>query len=281
MTDPRPTNSGTDSGREIDPSTEPHNAGAEANDVGLSPVRLSQLTKLANTIGYQFRDITLLDRALVHASTGNDGLLSYERLEFLGDAVLGFLVADHLYHEHAESTTEGQLTELRSRFVSRAPLACVAERLGFIEHLRIGRGMQHRDLESSRIRADLFEAVLGAIYVDGGTAAARAFVESHLLRQPLPTPARDRVPLDAKTKLLHIAQSRGLGQPTYELIDESGPSHQRTFRVVCFVADQRFGEGSGSTKQAAQMEAAAGTIEQLLAEHGSDPNAAPSKADGD
>lgn len=238
--------------------------------------RVAKLEALAERIGHDFADLTLLDRALIHASMGNEGLPSYERLEFLGDSVLGFIVSDHLYHDRPDSVTEGQLTEQRSRVVSRKPLSLVAKRLDLMETLRIGRGMQNRDLESRRIHADLVEAVLGAIYLDGGIEAARAFVHRHVIRERADRTLRSAGPLlDAKTRLQHMTQSRGLGTPEYTLVSEEGPGHDREFTFSCAVDGTVYGSGSGSTKRKAQTLAAARTLELFEAvndaRNGEDP----------
>lgn len=223
----------------------------------LTDERRAVLETVCERIGYSFSDLSLLDRALTHASLGNDGRASYERLEFLGDSILGFTVADYLFGLEPE-VPEGELTDRRARLVSREPLATVARDLGLIEVLSVGRGLRDSELDSARIQADLVEAVLGAIYVDGGIRPARSYVRRHLLK---PAESERRKPVirktrDPKSRLLHLAQSHGLGQPKYELLGTEGPDHERVFRVAVKIAGTVYGEGHARSKQAAQMEAA-------------------------
>ncbi|MCA8943273.1 MAG: ribonuclease III [Planctomycetes bacterium] len=230
-----------------------------------STARLAELDRIARRIGYQFLDPSLLDRALTHASLGNEGLPSYERLEFLGDAVLGFVVADRLFR-HRPEFLEGELTDLRARHVSREPLAAVARNLGLTNALSVGRGLRTEELGSERIQADIVEAVLGAVYLDGGLRAAREFVRRHVLVGELANAEFGRKTRDPKSRLLHLAQRRSLGQPRYRLIDTDGPDHARSFRVGVLIAEQEYGIGKARSKQAAEMIAAERAIERLESE---------------
>jgi ribonuclease-3 len=223
------------------------------------------LRSLAKRLGHTFKDIELLERALTHASMGNEGLRSYERLEFLGDSFLNFAVAEALYRAEPE-IAEGRLTEIRARFVSQPPLAEVAARLGLCDHLLHGRGLREGERHSERIRADLVEAVLGAILVDSGVVAARKFVRRHVLPKGCELPEPQQAAKDSKTALLHFCQHRGLGQPSYELIETTGLQHEQEFRVRARLADGRSEEGSDRTKRAAEKVAAARLLEQLAAD---------------
>lgn len=222
--------------------------------------RKASLRALAERLGHRFADLDLLDRALTHASTVNEGKKSYERLEFLGDAFLNFAVADRLYRADTE-VPEGQLTEIRSRLVSQAPLAAIARRLDLAAHLVSGKGLREAERQSARILADLVEAVLGAILIDGGVTAARAFVRRHVLPEQGMTPAVPELEKDSKTALLHHCQRHQLGQPRYEVVGTSGPQHEPEFRVLARLADGRTAEGRARNKRAAEKLAA----EQLLA----------------
>lgn len=230
----------------------------------LSPERCDALTRVAQRIGHEFGDLGILHRALTHSSLGNAGRASYERLEFLGDAILGFLVAEHLHAEQPE-IPQGELTDRRAAIVSRKPLAKVASRLQLVEALDVGRGLSSQELGSERILADLVEAVIGAIHLDGGLEATRAFVEVHLLTatQDAVEEQGARKRRDAKSRLLHYTQSHGLGQPEYLLLDTDGPDHQRTFHVEVRVAGNTFGTGSARAKQAAEKQAAEAALERL------------------
>jgi ribonuclease-3 len=228
----------------------------------LHPARAKELAALARRLGHRFKDLRLLDRALCHSSTGNERRDNYERAEFLGDAVLGFLVADHLFRREPEIPV-GQLTDHRARVVSRPPLAKIAAELGLGALLVGGRGLREQDRASKRILADLVEAVLGAIYLDGGVRAARKFVRAHILgRMPAETGAR-KAYRDPKSRLLHFAQVNQRGQPTYRVLDAHGPDHERIFRVTVELQGEMLGTGQGSTKQAAEMMAARAALEHL------------------
>ena len=223
--------------------------------------RKRELRAVAERLGHEFEDLDLLDRALTHASTGNEGKTNYERLEFLGDAFLGFAVADHLYRMEPE-IPEGELTEARAALVSRPPLARIARELELANVLVTGRGMDMAALQSDRIQADLVEAVLAAIYLDGGVRAARSFVKRHVM--PLLDSVRNtKGDRDAKSRLLHHCQRESLGQPVYELVEVSGPQHRQHFQVRVLVDGEATGQGEGRSKQAAEKAAAAQALEAL------------------
>ncbi len=246
----------------------------DADDARLTEARLSELRAVAERVGHRFEDLGPLQRALCHASTGNDRHKpeNYERLEFLGDAILTFLVGEELFR-HTPEVPVGELTELRARLVAREPLARIADALGLSAALEGGRGLRAQDRASRRIQADLVEAVLAAIYLDGGIDAARRFVTTWILpglaeAQRLPTPTRD-----AKSRISHLAQTLGLGQPTYEIVAETGPPHAPEFEVACRVGGRELGRGIGRTRQAAEKLAASAALEVLRAENESDRGA--------
>lgn len=235
---------------------------ADDGTAQIEPARARELAALAGRLGHAFADLSHLQRALCHASTGNEKKVNYERLEFLGDAILSFLVAEQLF-QHRPEIEVGELTELRSRLVARQPLALVAIELQLGAALEGGRGLREQDRASPRILADLVEAVLGAIYEDGGIDAARQFVKRFILARlgevmHHPSPARD-----AKSRLLHFAQTRGLGQPTYAILEESGPPHDKTFEVGCVVDGRVIGRASGKSRQFAEKAAAAAGLALL------------------
>jgi ribonuclease-3 len=230
----------------------------------LHPAREQELLALAERLGHRFADLGLLERALCHSSTGNEGRVSYERLEFLGDAILGFLVADVLFHTKPE-IPEGELTDRRAQIVSRQPLARVGEALELSRYLIGGRGLRDQDRRSRRILADLVESVVAAIYLDGGVRAARAFLKRHVLPHA-GTGTSGPALRDPKSRLLHYAQVRDMGQPRYELEDAWGPDHAREFQVAVYLQGTRIATGSGRTKQAAEKRAAAQALEQLQSE---------------
>ena len=234
------------------------------NDPAIPAARRRSLQQLGQQLGYEFEDLGLLDRALTHASMGNEGKHSYERLEFLGDAFLNFAVADVLFRADDE-VAEGQLTETRARIVSRQPLAEAGRRLGLQQHLLSGKGLRESERGSARILCDLVESVLAAVLIDGGVRPARAFVRRHLLpsrNAPVAAPSEK----DSKTALLHHCQHNGLGQPRYELVETTGLQHEQEFVARAYLDDGRDATGNGRTKRAAEKHAAALLLEQLRGE---------------
>ncbi|MCB9886351.1 MAG: ribonuclease III [Planctomycetes bacterium] len=225
--------------------------------------RRRSLRELAARLGHKFADLDLLDRALTHASMGNEGKPSYERLEFLGDAFLNFAVADVLFRADHE-VAEGRLTETRASIVSRGPLAAVGRRLDLANHLISGKGLRDSERQSERILCDLVEAVLGAILIDGGVTPARAFVRRHVLPRGKHVELAPEGEKDSKTALLHHCQHHKLGQPRYELLETTGLQHEQEFRVVVRLQDNRRAEGVGRTKRAAEKTAAEKLLARLL-----------------
>jgi ribonuclease-3 len=198
----------------------------------------------------------LLERALTHRSYAyeNGGLPTNERLEFLGDAVLGLVVTDALYTAHSE-LAEGALAKLRASVVNTRALADVARGLDLGRWLRLGRGEEvtgGRDKNS--ILADTMEALIGAVYVDRGMDAAAALVRA-LFDPVMRAAARDGAALDWKTALQELAATRGLGVPEYR-VGESGPDHDKRFTAEVLLADEVRGSGAGRSKKEAEQRAA-------------------------
>ncbi len=225
--------------------------------------RETGLRKVAKVVGHEFASLDNLDRALCHASTGNDGKSNYERLEFLGDAILGFLVADGLYEMEPE-IAEGRLTEIRATLVARKPLAEVARTMELVRYLEVGRGIKETDLESDRILADLTEAVLAAVYLDGGIHAARDFVDRHILSRLDMDQVNEQGVRDPKTRLLHFTQKNQLGQPDYEVVRIKGHQHEQEFQVQVEIDGGVRAEGKGTSKRDAEKLAAARALRILI-----------------
>ncbi|HYK32812.1 MAG TPA: ribonuclease III [Streptosporangiaceae bacterium] len=198
----------------------------------------------------------LLDRALTHRSFAyeNGGLPTNERLEFLGDSVLGLIVTDTLFRRHPD-LPEGNLAKLRAAVVNSRALAAVARGLGLGCYIRLGKGEEATGgRDKSSILADTLEAVIGAVYLDGGLDAADALV--HRLFDPvIARSARLGAGLDWKTSLQELTAAEELGGPEY-LVDESGPDHQKSFRAVAKIGGQIYGEGEGRSKKEAEQQAA-------------------------
>lgn len=221
--------------------------------------------ELAQRLGASF-DPALLERALVHRSYAyeNGGLPTNERLEFLGDAVLGIVVTDALYHRHPD-LPEGQLAKLRAAVVNMRALAGVARGLGVGDHVRLGRGEETTGgRDKSSILADTLEALIGAAYLSAGIEPARALV--HRLIDPLmESSATLGAGLDWKTSLQELTASAGLGVPSYD-VTEDGPDHAKQFHALAVVAGQQRGEGRGRSKKAAEQQAAATAWQAVSAE---------------
>ena len=223
---------------------------------------------LASLLGFQFRDPSLFERALVHRSYCNehglDAVDSYERLEFLGDAVLELTVSDFLFRQFADAG-EGQLTKSRSSLVSGEVLARVARRLGLGDMLLVGRGVEAsggRDQES--VLAATLEAVLAAVYLDGGLEAARQFVDRHLGPELAEMSRIGAPPENPKSRLQELLQGMGRPAPTYRQSGREGPDHHPTFTVEALVEGQVVGVGQGGRKMDAERSAAEAALSALL-----------------
>ena len=214
------------------------------------------MQNLMNSIGYQFRDPDLLRQALTHPSYGPE---DNQRLEFLGDAVLQYLMSDILYASHPRDR-EGQLTHLRALLVCEAALAQVATGLHVGEALRMDKGEALTGgREKPSVLADAMEAILAAIYLDGGLEAARDVIRRHW-----PRPEDVRRPMqDSKGALQELLQKDGGPAPTYAIIAQDGPPHDRTFEASVSLGDTELARGKGKTKQKAQQAAALAALEKL------------------
>lgn len=215
-------------------------------------------------LGYRFRDRELLREALTHRSYANSvsDHPTYERLEFLGDSVLGLVVARHLFVRHPEQS-EGQLTKRKASLVNLKTLTQVAKREGLGQWIRLS---PEEDKAGGRKRgsilSDVFESVLGAIYLDGGLEAATAVIERTIL-VPLSEDVPELLEVNYKGDLLEYLQGRGWGMPRYEVIDETGPDHQKIFTVVVYAHGQLAGRGVGSNKKDAEQLAAREALRTL------------------
>lgn len=216
---------------------------------------MPDLFQLSARLGYAFIDISLLETAMHHRSWNaeNDGGESNERLEFLGDAVLGWVVADIVYTEYSD-LPEGKLTDLRKSVVNALALAEVAAELGIGEYLMLGKGEDAAGgREKISILSDALEAVIGAIYIDAGPQVAHRMV-SELMDTRIVDAVGGLDRLDAKTRLQELA-SRLEAQVQYKVEDE-GPDHDKMFFATVFVGDRELGYGQGKSKKAAEQIAA-------------------------
>jgi ribonuclease III len=214
-------------------------------------------------IPHEFRDAALLELALTHASCASTR--DNERLEYLGDAALDLIVANDLYL-HAPQAPEGMLTELKSNVVSRKTLARAALELGLQERAQVGGGLSGRALPCS-VLANLYEAVLGAVYLDAGFEGARAFAE-RTLAEPLADARAVRANENPKQRFQHVAQVRFSTLPRYELVAERGHAHARAFLVRAHVLERAFPSAWGRTRKEAEGLAAEEALLVIDAEDG-------------
>jgi ribonuclease-3 len=217
--------------------------------------------ELARRLQYPFRDPALLERALTHRSKG---AAHYERLEFLGDSVLNFVVSVELYHRYPQ-LTEGELTRLRAHLVRKPTLAELARGLELGRHLALGEGeLKSGGFDRDSILADALEALFGAVCLDGGVEAARAVV-LEVYRERLATLEPEAMAKDPKTELQEYLQRHALATPSYEVLEVRGEPHQQQFVVECRVptlAEPLRGEGQ--SRRAAEQQAAARALARLL-----------------
>lgn len=219
--------------------------------------RLSEddvLDECQHAIGYTFKKPAFLRAALTHASGANHRLASNERLEFLGDAVLGFVVCDLLYRSYPEYQ-EGELTRIKSHVVSRRTCAKLSQQMELDDFLFLGKGMGGQAATPSSVLADVFESLLGAIYLDGGITAARKFL-GRLLAPEIEAAVADEGIGNHKSQFQHLAQRQFGATPTYRLLDEKGPDHSKCFKIAAQVGGRHFPPAWGATKKDAEQRAA-------------------------
>jgi ribonuclease III len=233
--------------------------------------------RLIERLGYEFKDRSLLERALTHSSAvpelrvargeeisfAASEVQDNERLEFLGDAVLELLTSEHLLLNYPE-WSEGQLSKSRARIVNAHSLEIGARRLCLGDHLRLGRGEEKTGgREKPALLADAFEAVVAAIYLDGGLVPARELLTRTVFLQALENGVNISES-DRKSALQEFLQGRGDQPAEYKLAGETGPDHQKTFRVEVWVKGERMASAEGSTKKEAEQKAARSTLEKLV-----------------
>lgn len=227
-------------------------------------------------LNYRFRDQELLGRALTHSSLANESrptvtgaLADNEQLEFLGDSILGFLVSEALVQRHPEHR-EGELSRQKAHLVSAAHLHGVARRLDLGSFLGLGRSEEMSGGRSKKtLLVDALEALIAAIYLDGGMDGAREFVAGHVLDAPYAGDEESETDIQPaitnfKSALQELAQSRKLAQPRYSIVRERGPEHAKTFTVEVRVGKDCFGQAEGRTKKIAAQRAARGVYERLM-----------------
>jgi ribonuclease-3 len=220
--------------------------------------RNAQLKRLAERLGVPCDDLTLLDQATTHKSYGSEyGVADYERLEFFGDAVLKFIIAEDVF-ERFPDKAEGEMTQICAVLISAKTLEAVGKKFGLSEFIRRGRGVPIRP----SIVAQSMEAILGAIYMDSKFDHVRDFILNHfaVLADEV---AQDSVKANYKALLQEYTQARAQGTPVYSVIKQDGPPHDPTFEVAVSIGREQLGEGVGSSKKTAQQAAARNAMIKL------------------
>jgi len=221
--------------------------------------------QLEKIIGYRFHDRTLLEEALTHRSRANEvqGEADNQRLEFFGDSILGFLIS-HLLFTRFPDAREGELTHMRAALVDEARLSAIAQAFGVGSYLQLGKGEERSGgREKKSILADAYEALIAAIYLDGGIAAVRNIIENHfaLLLGEFAASGVDST--DYKTELQEYTQANSAATPEYQLTSAEGPDHDKTYRFSVIVNGVPAGSGEGKSKKEAQQAAAREALEFL------------------
>jgi ribonuclease-3 len=226
---------------------------------------MTHLSVVESRLGYVFQNKKLLRQAFIHRSYFNehrDAVEEHnERLEFLGDSILGLLISDYLYH-HLPTQAEGELSRLRAHLVEAGSCARFLQQLDLGDFVQLGRGERMNEGRGREtILADLFEALIGAVYLDGGMAAAQTFFWGHFqdeIKKILAHPARNW-----KAELQDYSQKKYQKPPVYKVLREEGPDHSKMFVIMAFLDDQEMGQGVGSSKKEAEQAAAQDAIEKL------------------
>lgn len=231
-------------------------------DLQFQPITLDEkLTYCEQVLQYRFNDRELLERCLTHSSVAVHRLDSNERLEFLGDSVLGTVVCEMLFHRFPEEP-EGEMTRLKSALVSRRTCAHISHRLDLESCLLLGKGLTSKDRIPPSILAAAFEAVVAGVYLDGGLESARTFIERVIAPELDDIVERDRMK-NFKSALQQLAQKASNQTPVYRLLDEKGPDHSKCFKVCAVIGPQLYPAAWGMNKKQAEQRAASNALAQL------------------
>ena len=219
------------------------------------------LAECERRIGYEFRDKSMLRCALTHASGAEHRVVSNERMEFLGDAILGVVVCELLFHQYPDYL-EGELTKIKSIVVSRQTCAKISEALGMQEFLILGKGMTTHPTVPVSLMADVLESLIAAVHLDGGSQAAHDLV-ARLIAPEIELAVDGSMGINHKSLLQQLAQRNHGTTPTYQLLDEKGPDHSKCFKIAARVGSNRFQPAWGSNKKEAEQRAARNALSEL------------------
>ena len=231
------------------------------SDLTLPP---EQAEACERRIGYVFKNKVLLRSALTHASGAQHRLASNERMEFLGDAILGAVVCDLLFHRFPDFL-EGDLTRIKSIVVSRTTCTKISEALGLEEFLVLGKGMTTSPSVPPSLLADAFESLVAAVYLDGGQEAARQLIATHIGPE-IELSADGEHGANFKSILQHLAQRQYATTPVYQLMDEKGPDHSKCFKISALIGRNRYQPAWGRNKKEAEQRAARNALSELSGE---------------
>jgi ribonuclease-3 len=222
---------------------------------------IQELEKCQEALKYRFRNPALLIQALTHASSNMTAAPDNERMEFLGDAIVGSVVCEHLYNKYPESS-EGRLTRMKSAIVSRSSLGQVARQMGIGDFIIVGAGMAKRRHLPASLFANVFEALIAAIYIDSDMTTVKTMILD-LLAEEIAAAEGDRRYKNYKSILQHYAQRENQITPTYKVLREEGPDHVKFFEVVAVIGDVEYKAGWGRSKKEAEQRAAEETLRAL------------------
>ena len=240
-------------------------AGVEST-IELTGSQLESIERCEQSLNYCFSDKSLLFHAITHASVAHSRLLSYERLEFLGDSILGFVVCELLFQEHTE-WLEGDLTKIKSNVVSRQSCAEIGKRLNIDQFLVVGKGVGSKGSIPKSLLANAFESIVAAIYLDGGMTAAKSFLLP-LMDAQISAAIKGHLEINYKSELQQYAQKRFGQPPRYQMLSDRGPDHDKWFQIFAQVEKRSYEPAWGKNKKEAEQRAAANALASI---HGDEP----------
>lgn len=224
-------------------------------------LKKKDLGQLESKLGYPFKDKELLDKAFTHSSTANIyGYESNEKLEFFGDSILSFIVSEKLYLNYAKN--EGELSSVRSSLVSAQNLSMIIDKMDIFKYYLANSQIVKMNMPVN-VKADLFESILGAIYLDGGLVKAKQFVNKFLDLSKNNLNIKKEKSVDSKTELQEYLQSKGITNFKYITLSQSGPAHQPTFEIALIVQGKELSKASGQSKRSAEQECAKLALKKL------------------
>ncbi len=241
---------------------DPESCSAKDSEHSIPEEYMRKIEQCEKSIGYTFEDKVLLCQALTHASGAHHRLASNERLEFFGDAILGVAVCESLFHRYPNHL-EGDLTKIKSVLVSRLTCARISDKLGLEECLILGKGMASVASMPMSLLADVFEALVAAIYLDGGRSSVAAFINEHMEEELRRLNSGEGGSENYKSILQQLAQRDAGSTPSYLMLDQLGPDHHKSFKMAAQVGGVRYKSAWGKNKKEAEQRAACNALSQI------------------